>query len=139
MDLSTVAKVVNREEDFPSRSHCMRAVLRFPAICQCRSWNKWYLSIERSVRTHVRQCSNTLLCRESRHDKWLENCMIIHAVAQKRKILDTLYIVVALKRENTYSGWLSSVKTVALKRENTHRHQCIQDFRAIRRKNFEKK
>ena len=31
----------------------------------------------------------------------------------------TLYIVVALKRENTYSGWLSSVKTVALKRDNT--------------------
>ena len=32
----------------------------------------------------------------------------------------TLHIVVALKGENTYSGWLSSVKTVALKRENTH-------------------
>ena len=31
----------------------------------------------------------------------------------------TLHIVVALKRENTYSGWLSSVKTVALKRDNT--------------------
>ena len=61
-------------------------------------------------RTHVRQCSNTLLCRESRHDKWLENAMIIHAVAQKRKISHTTYsggpqawkyvFVVALKREN---------------------------------------
>ena len=28
--------------------------------------------------------------------------------------------MVVLKRENTYSGWLSSVKTVALKRDNTH-------------------
>jgi hypothetical protein len=45
--------------------------------------------------------------------------MVIHAVAKKWKISNTLYVVVTLKRENTYSGWLSSVKTVALKRENT--------------------
>ena len=32
----------------------------------------------------------------------------------------TLHIVMPLKLENTYSGWLSSVKTVALKRDNTH-------------------
>ncbi len=30
-----------------------------------------------------------------------------------------LYLVVAPKRDNTQTGWLSSVKTVALKRENT--------------------
>ncbi len=37
----------------------------------------------------------------------------------------TLHIVVALKRENTYSGWLSSVKTVALKRDNTQFYLVI--------------
>ena len=46
--------------------------------------------------------------------------MVIHAVAKKWKISNILYVVVVLKRENTYLEWLSSMKTVALKRENTH-------------------
>ena len=45
--------------------------------------------------------------------------MVNHAVAKKWKISNTLYVVVALKRENTYSGWLSSLQTVALKPANT--------------------
>ena len=45
--------------------------------------------------------------------------MIIHAVAQKRKIPNTLYVVVALKPANTITGWLSSLQTVALKPANT--------------------
>ena len=45
--------------------------------------------------------------------------MIIHAVAQKWEIQNTLYVVLALKPANTITGWLSSVKRVALKRENT--------------------
>ncbi len=52
-------------------------------------------------------------------DKGLEAQESSHAVAKKWKISNTLYVVVALKRENTYSGWLSSMKTEALKRENT--------------------
>ena len=49
----------------------------------------------------------------------LGKAMIIHAVVQKWKIPNTLYVVVALKPANTITGWLSSVKRVALKRENT--------------------
>lgn len=40
--------------------------------------------------------------------------MVIHAVAKKWKISNTLYVVVALKRENTYSGWLSSLQILRM-------------------------
>ena len=44
--------------------------------------------------------------------------------AQKGKLYTTfakeIYLVMALKSDNTLTGWLSSVKTAALKHENTH-------------------
>ena len=98
-----------RHENFPAP----------PDLCQRRSWNKWYLSIEQSVRT---MCGNTQIRFMPWKPIWRRSgsTMVIHAVAKKWKILNTLYVVVALKRGNTYSVWLSSMKTVALKRENTH-------------------
>ena len=58
---------------------------------------------------------------------WRRTGEIDESLPAKRQIkndelqieINTLYFVVAPKRDNTQIGWLSSVITVALKRDNT--------------------